>query len=96
MSISHCFFKNSFFKFGELSIPFFVLTGLNPLPQLQLSLVYSCFEDNTIVFRHTNELRNFVLTTRQRKFLFAALRWFVLGAARLVVFRLVSFGDAMA
>ena len=28
--------------------------------------------------------------------LFAALRWFVLGAARLVVFRLVGFGDAIA
>ena len=28
--------------------------------------------------------------------LFAALRRFVLGAARLVVFRLVGFGDAIA
>ena len=51
----------------------------------------------TIVFRHTNELRNYSLNnTQQRKFLFAALRRFVLGAARLVVVRLVGFGDAIA
>ena len=49
------------------------------------------FEDNTIVFRHTNELRNFALTTHNESSLFAALNiWFVLGAARLVVFRLVG------
>ena len=41
--------------------------------------------------RHTNELRNYSLyNTQQRKFLFAALRRFVLGAARLVVVRLVG------
>ena len=45
----------------------------------------------TIVFRHTNELWNYSLNnTQQRKFLFAALRRFVLGAARLVVVRLVG------
>ena len=42
-------------------------------------------------FKATNELRNYSLNnTQQRKFLFAALRWFVLGAARLVVVRLVG------
>ena len=34
--------------------------------------------------------------TQERKFLFAALRRFVLGAAKLVVFRLVGFGYAIA
>ena len=57
---------------------------------------YSVFVDNTIVFGRTNELRDFGLTTHKRKFLFAALRRFVLGAARLVVVRLVGFGDAIA
>ena len=44
----------------------------------------------TIVFRHTNELRNYALTTHNNESsLFAALNvWF--GAARLVVFRLVG------
>ena len=52
-----------------------------------------------MIFKHnTNELRNYSLTTHNNKtFLFAALNiWFVLGAAKLVVFRLVSFGDAIA
>ena len=51
-----------------------------------------------MIFRHTNELRNFALTTHNNESsLFAALNiWFVLGASRLVVFRLVSFGDAIA
>ena len=37
--------------------------------------MYICggFEYNTIVLGHTNELRDFALTTQQRKFLFAAL-----------------------
>ena len=53
--------------------------------------IYSGFDDITIVFRHTNDLRNYSLyNTQQRKFLFAALRRFVLGAARLVVVRLVG------
>ena len=49
--------------------------------------------------RHTNELRNYSLVTphNSESSLFAALNiWFVLGAARLVVFRLVGFGDAIA
>ena len=43
-------------------------------------------------FKATNELRNFALTTHNNESsLFAALNiWFVLGAARLVVFRLVG------
>ena len=52
-----------------------------------------------MIFRHTNELRNYSLTHthNNESSLFAALNiWFVLGAARLVVFRLVSFGDAIA
>ena len=50
-----------------------------------------------MIFRHTNELRNFALITHNSESsLFAALNiWFVLGAARLVVFRLVGFGDAI-
>ena len=48
--------------------------------------------------RPTNELRNFALTTHNSESsLFAALNiMFVLGAARLVVFGLVGFGDAIA
>ena len=47
---------------------------------------------NAIFFKaHRYELRNYALyNTQQRKFLFAALRRFVLGAARLVVFRLAG------
>ena len=48
------------------------------------------------IFKATNELRNYSLTHNNESFLFAALRRFVLGAARLVVFRLVGFGDAIA
>ena len=45
----------------------------------------------TLYFGHTNELRDYCFSnSQQRKFLFAALRRFVLGAARLVVFRLVG------
>ena len=48
-------------------------------------------------FKATNELRDFSLVTHNNEnSLFAALRRFVLGAARLVVFRLVGFGDAIA
>ena len=44
-----------------------------------------------IFFKATNELRNFALTHNSVSSLFAALNiWFVLGAARLVVFRLVG------
>ena len=46
---------------------------------------------NTIVFRHTNELRNYSLTHTTTKVLYLQLwKWFVLGAARLVVFRVVG------
>ena len=47
---------------------------------------------NTIFFRHTNEWRNFALTTHNNESsLFAALNlWFAFGAVRLVVFRLVG------
>ena len=47
---------------------------------------------NAIFFKaHRNELRDYCFNnTQQRKFLFAALRRFVLGAARLVVVRLVG------
>ncbi len=46
---------------------------------------------NAIFFKATNELRNSALTTHNNEsFLFAALRQFVLGAARLVVVRLVG------
>ena len=53
---------------------------------------------NAIFFKaHRNELRDYSLTTHNSEnTLFAALRPFVLGAARLVVFRLVGFGDAIA
>ena len=45
---------------------------------------------------NTNELWNFSLTHNKENFLFAALNiWFAFGAARLVVFRLVSVGDEM-
>ena len=55
----------------------------------------NCF--NAIFFKATNELRGFASTTHNNEnSLFAALRWFVLGAARLVVFRLVGFGDTIA
>ena len=37
-----------------------------------------------------------LITHNSKKTLFAALRRFVLGAARLVVVRLVGFGDAIA
>ena len=44
-----------------------------------------------------NELQDYSLTTHNSEnSLFAALRRFVLGAARLVVSRLVGFGDAIA
>ena len=50
-----------------------------------------------MIFRHTNELQNYSLThNNNENSLFAALRRFVLGAARLVVVRLVGFGDAIA
>ena len=43
---------------------------------------------------HTNELRNFALTTQQWKFFICSMEYgLLLEAARLVVFRLVSFGD---
>ena len=46
---------------------------------------------NTIDFMATEmNYETFGLTTHKRKFLFAALRRFVLGAARLVVVRLVG------
>ena len=46
---------------------------------------------NTIDFRHTNELRNFALTTQQRKFFICSFEYgLLLEAARLVVFRLVE------
>ena len=56
----------------------------------------NCF--NAIFFKATNELRNSALTTHNSESsLFAALNiWFVLGAVRLVMFRLVGFGDAIA
>ena len=49
------------------------------------------FSRTLYFFRHTNELRNSALTKHNNESsLFAALRWFVLGAARLAVFRLVG------
>ena len=55
------------------------------------------FLKHYIFLGNTNELRNFSLTTQQRKFLFAAWNiWFAFGAARLVEFRLVSVVDEMA
>ena len=32
------------------------------LPSIRVRMSYRGFEDNTIVFRHTNELRNYSLT----------------------------------
>ena len=60
--------------------------------------LYSGFEELRYCFwAHINELRNYSLyNTQQRKFLFSALRRFVLAAARHVVVRLVDFGDAIA
>ena len=51
----------------------------------------SYFPEHYRFYGTRNELRNYSLVTQQRKFLFAALRRFVLGAAKLVVFRLVGF-----
>ena len=63
-----------------------------------ISFYYICSgEDNTngylfstIFFKATNELRNFALTTHNECFYLQLWIWFVLGAARLVVFRLVG------
>ena len=49
------------------------------------------------ILGNTNELRNFALTTQQRKFFICSFEYgLLLEAARLVVFRLVSVGDEMA
>ena len=49
------------------------------------------------VLDNTNELRNFSLTTQQRKFFICSFEYLVaFAAARLVMFRLVSVGDEMA
>ena len=75
--------------------PYWQLLMVTPWDSIQHLLradeCIAVLRNYTIVFRHTNELRDFALTTHKRKFLFAALNiWFVLGAARLVVVRLVG------
>ena len=53
---------------------------------------------NTIDFMATEMIYETLIYTthNSENSLFAALRRFVLGAARLMVFRLVGFGDAIA
>ena len=64
--------------------------------------IYSGFRElvifpNIIFFRQHKWITKLFFNTQQGKFLFAALNiWFAFGAARLVEFRLVSFGDWMA
>ena len=55
------------------------------------------FPEHYRFYGNRNELRDFSLVTHNSEnSLFAALRRFVLGAARLMVARLVGFGDAIA
>ena len=49
-----------------------------------------------MIFRHTNELRNFALTHNNESSLFAALNMVCSWCCKTHGVRLVSFGDAIA
>ena len=67
----HLFTKEKQCSYGSIPTKWPVVGVVLSLP----ACMYSGFEDNTIVFRHTNELRNYSLVTPQRKFFICSFEY---------------------